>query len=87
MSSTVLRTFADNNKPIYLKCTADGIPELTYKWNNPNEYEVGDKSTYPLRNPGPAQFGNYACRVSKKLGAAQLLVEVKGIGMLLLLWL
>ena len=48
-------------------------------------YEVGGKSTYPLQNPEPTQFENYECRASKKLGAAQLLVEVKGIGMLLLL--
>ena len=84
-SSTVVRTFVYNHESIYLKCVADGIPEPTYKWNNPVGYEAGVKSTYPLQNPGPAEFGKYECRASNVLGVAQHFVEVKEIGMLPLL--
>ena len=48
-------------------------------------YEAGVKSTYPLQNPGPAEFGKYECRAINVLGAAQHFVEVKEIGMLPLL--
>ena len=84
-SSTELRTFIDNYQPIYLKCVADGIPEPTYKWNNPTGYEIGGESTYPLQRPGPSDFGKYECRARNELGEAWHFVEVKEIGKLSLL--
>ena len=84
-SSTELRSFINNYQPIYLKCVADGIPEPTYKWNNPVGHEIGDKSTYPLHNPEHADFGKYECRASNKFGVANHFVKVKKIGMLSLL--
>ena len=79
-SSTELRTFIANYEPIYLKCVADGVPDPTYTWNSPNGYEIGDKSTYPLQDPRPNDFGKYECRARNKLGVAPHFVEVKEIG-------
>ena len=84
-ASSEVRTFLDNHKPINLKRVSDGIPEPTYKWNNPIGHETDNKSTYPLQNPGLGDFGKYECRASNKLGEARHSVEVKKIGILSLL--
>ena len=71
-----LGTFVNNNIPVVLKCKADGVPDPKYRWIDPLGKHISSVQEYELRNPSLAQFGDYICEASNKLGSVRKAINV-----------